>query len=171
MAHQAPLSIGFFRQEYWSGLPFPSTEDLPDSGIEPNQGLNQPRDWTDPEIKPGSPALQAVSLLSEKPGKPSFVLAASLILSPLSHEVQQFIFLPALVVPCPSHQYSTYMLYYNITSVSTCVLTFFFSFHYHKIKFPSTFQRSTLSTFVVHPFLYHPFVITLSISPTSVFPA
>ena len=33
--HQAPLSMGFSRQEYWSGLPFPSPGDLPDSGIEP----------------------------------------------------------------------------------------------------------------------------------------
>ena len=32
---QAPLSMGFSRQEYWSGLPFPSPEDLPDPGIEP----------------------------------------------------------------------------------------------------------------------------------------
>ena len=35
VAHQAPLSIGFSRQEFWSGLPFPSPEDLPDPGIEP----------------------------------------------------------------------------------------------------------------------------------------
>ena len=34
-ACQAPLSMGFSRQEYWSGLPFPSPGDLPDSGIEP----------------------------------------------------------------------------------------------------------------------------------------
>ena len=34
-AHQAPLSMGFSRQEYWSGLPFPSPGDLPDPGIEP----------------------------------------------------------------------------------------------------------------------------------------
>jgi len=34
-AHQAPLSMKFFKQEYWSGLPFPSPGDLPDSGIEP----------------------------------------------------------------------------------------------------------------------------------------
>ena len=53
VAHQAPLSIGFFRQEYWSRLPFPSPGDLPD-----------------PEIEPGSPALQADSLPSEPPGKP-----------------------------------------------------------------------------------------------------
>ena len=35
VAHQAPLSMGFHRQEYWSGLPFPPSEDLPDLGIEP----------------------------------------------------------------------------------------------------------------------------------------
>ena len=53
VAHQAPLPMGFSRQEYWSGLPFPSPGDLPH-----------------PEIEPGSPALQADSLLSETPGKP-----------------------------------------------------------------------------------------------------
>ena len=35
VAPQAPLSVGFPRQEYWSGLPFPSSGDLPDPGIEP----------------------------------------------------------------------------------------------------------------------------------------
>ena len=35
VAFQAPLSMGFSRQEYWSGLPFPSLGDLPDLGIEP----------------------------------------------------------------------------------------------------------------------------------------
>ena len=34
VVHQAPLSMEFSRQEYWSGLPFPSPEDFPDSGIE-----------------------------------------------------------------------------------------------------------------------------------------
>ena len=52
-SHQAPLSIEFSRQEYWSGLPFPSPGDLPDPGI---------------ELRP--PALQAVSLPSEPLGKP-----------------------------------------------------------------------------------------------------
>ena len=47
VAHQAPLSMGFPRQEYWSDLPFPSSGDLPDSGI-----------------KPPSPALQAVSCIA-----------------------------------------------------------------------------------------------------------
>ena len=35
VAYQASQSMGFFRQEYWSGLPFPSPGDLPDPGIEP----------------------------------------------------------------------------------------------------------------------------------------
>ena len=35
VAHQAPLSMAFSRQEYWGGLPFPSPGDLPDPGIEP----------------------------------------------------------------------------------------------------------------------------------------
>ena len=52
VAQQAPLSVGFSRQEYWSGLPFPSPRDLPDPGIEP-----------------GSPALEADALTSEPPGK------------------------------------------------------------------------------------------------------
>ena len=53
IAHQAPLSMEFSRQEHWSGLPLPSPGDLPDLGIEP-----------------GSPTLQADSLSSEPPGKP-----------------------------------------------------------------------------------------------------
>ena len=51
-SYQAPSSMEFSRQEYWSGLPFPSPGDLPDPGI-----------------KPGSPALQADALPSEPPGK------------------------------------------------------------------------------------------------------
>ena len=51
-AYHAPLSTEFSRQEYWSGMPFPSPGDLPDPGI-----------------KPGSPAWQAVSLPSESPGR------------------------------------------------------------------------------------------------------
>ena len=48
VAHQTPLSMGFSRQEYWSGLPFPSPGDLPNPGIQP-----------------GSPALQSDALSSE----------------------------------------------------------------------------------------------------------
>ena len=53
VAHQAPPSMGFSRQEYWSGLPFPFPGDLSDAGIEHR-----------------SPALQADPLTSEPPGKP-----------------------------------------------------------------------------------------------------
>ena len=52
VAYQAPPSMGFPKQEYWSGLPFSSPGDLPSQGIEP-----------------GSPALQAHALPSEPPGK------------------------------------------------------------------------------------------------------
>ena len=52
VVYQASLSMGFSRQEYWSGLPFPSPGDLPD-----------------PRIEPRSPALQADALPSEPPGK------------------------------------------------------------------------------------------------------
>ena len=54
VVHQAPLSMGFSRQEYWSGLPVPSLGDLLNPGIEP-----------------GSPALLADSLPLVPPGKPS----------------------------------------------------------------------------------------------------
>ena len=53
VAYRAPPSVGFSRQESWSGLPFPSPGDLPDPGIEPR-----------------SPTLQADALPSEPPGKP-----------------------------------------------------------------------------------------------------
>ena len=52
VAYRGPPSMGFSRQEYWSGLPFPSPGDRPNPGI-----------------KPGSPILQADSLSTEPPGK------------------------------------------------------------------------------------------------------
>ena len=52
LAHQAPPSMEFSRQEYWGGLPFPSSGDLPHPGIQL-----------------GSPALQADSLPTKPPGK------------------------------------------------------------------------------------------------------
>ena len=57
VAHQAPPSMGFSRQEYWSGLPFPSPGDLPNPGIEPR-----------------SPTFQADALTSEPPGKPRMLI-------------------------------------------------------------------------------------------------
>ena len=56
VARQAPLSLGFPRQEYWSGLPFPPSGDLPDPGIEP-----------------GSPELAGGFLTNEPPGEPPSV--------------------------------------------------------------------------------------------------
>ena len=41
VAHQAPLSMGFYKGEYWSGLPFPSPVDLPDPGIEPRSPTSE----------------------------------------------------------------------------------------------------------------------------------
>ena len=86
-ARQASLSVGFSRQEFWSGLPFLSPGDLPDTGIEPRSPTLQmdslptehkgsPRilewvstpslaDLPDPGIELGSPALQADSLPAE----------------------------------------------------------------------------------------------------------
>ena len=60
VAHQAPLSMEFSRQEYWSGLPFLSPGDIPELGIEP-----------------GFSALQAETLPSEPPGNPLAMLLVS----------------------------------------------------------------------------------------------
>ena len=69
VACQAPLSLGFSTQEYWSGFPCPCSGDLPNPGI-----------------KPGSPTLQTESLPSEPPGKPlmDLYVASNAILC--SHE-------------------------------------------------------------------------------------
>ena len=55
IAHQAPLSMGFPRQEYWSVLSFPTPGDLPDQGIEPV-----------------SPELAGIFLTTAPPGKPKY---------------------------------------------------------------------------------------------------
>ena len=59
VAHQAPLFMGFPRQEYWSGLPFPSPGDLPDPGIEP--------------VSLASPTLVSVFFTTAPPGKPLWI--------------------------------------------------------------------------------------------------
>ena len=56
VAHQVPLSMGFSRQEYWSGLPFPPPGDLPNLGIEPTS--------------PAASASQADSLPLRREGSP-----------------------------------------------------------------------------------------------------
>ena len=82
VAHQAPLPMGFSRQEYWSGLPCPPPGDLPNPGMEPN-----------------SPSLQVDSLPSEPPGKPKNTGVGSLFL--LQGIIPtQFVF---LIPDYPSH--------------------------------------------------------------------
>ena len=66
VAYQAPLSLGFSREEYWSGLPLPSPGDLPNPGI-----------------KPASPALADKFFTTEPPGKPSVFLLFFEALSPI----------------------------------------------------------------------------------------
>ena len=82
VACQAPLSMEFFRQEYWSGLPCPSPGDLPSPGPEP-----------------GSPSLQVDSLSSEPPGSPYlqyFVLFCHMIAAQISSLVMLVFNLPDL---------------------------------------------------------------------------
>ena len=95
LAHQAPLSMEFSRQEYCNGLPFPSPGEFPHPGIEPgspalqanclqSEPLGKPEYWSElpcpppralsnPGIKPRPPALRVNSLPSEPPGKPNDV--------------------------------------------------------------------------------------------------
>ena len=58
VALQAPLSMGFLRKEYWSGLPFPTPEDLPDPGFEPASLV--------------TPALEGVFFTNALPEKPIY---------------------------------------------------------------------------------------------------
>ena len=68
VAYEAPPSMGFSRQKYWNGLPFPSPRYLPDPGIEP-----------------GSPALQADTLPSKPPGKePLFLKLSTCLMSDIN---------------------------------------------------------------------------------------
>ena len=60
VAHQAPLSMGFPRQEYWSGVPLPSPGDLPDPGLQPE-----------------SPVLAYGFFTTEPPGKPKYMQSTS----------------------------------------------------------------------------------------------
>ena len=76
IAHQAPLSMEFLRQEYWGRLPFPFSEDLPDPGI-----------------KPVSPALASRFFTTEPPGKPLSHITPFIITSSFSpYPLCNFIF-------------------------------------------------------------------------------
>ena len=72
-AHQAPLSMGFSRQEFWSGLPFPSPGNLPDPETEPRS--------------PVSPALQADSLPLSHQGNPQWSMDVNKYLSDTGNQV------------------------------------------------------------------------------------
>ena len=74
-AHQAPLSMGFSRQEYWSGLPRPLTGDRPNPGVEPKS--------------PASPALQADSL------SPSYWRSPRLLIIIIINDYSLFLYLSA----------------------------------------------------------------------------
>ena len=84
VAYQAPLSLGFSRQEYWSGLPFPSPGDLPDPGIEPASLM--------------SPALAGGLFTTESPGKP--ILYSKNKISPCISIGLVAKLWPTLVTPC-----------------------------------------------------------------------
>ena len=73
VAHQALMSMGFFRQEYWSGLPFPTPGDLPKPGIEPRS--------------PESPALSGRFFTTEPPWKSKCVyICTPIVYSKFSSE-------------------------------------------------------------------------------------
>ena len=101
VAYKAPLSMGFSRKEYWSGLPFPSPGDLPDPGI-----------------KPGSSTLQADALPSEPPGKPhshgycSYKINFEIMWAYCSHLIilQNYL---SILVPIPLHRNSSIIMSYQ----------------------------------------------------------
>ena len=103
VAYQAPSYVEFSRQEYWSGLPFPSPGDLPNLGIEPR-----------------SPALQADTLPSEPPGKPKgghwcWILKRERLQGLLTLEV--FIF-PSLLIQLPlTHLFFFFLSFLNFVAV------------------------------------------------------
>ena len=110
VTHQAPLSMGFSRKEYWSGLPCPPPGDLPNSGIEPK-----------------FPALQVDSLPSEPPGKPKNTGGGSLSLlqgifltQELNHGLLhcRWIFLPVELKPCFSGEPQIIQMHWPLRKVA-----------------------------------------------------
>ena len=96
------LSMEFSRQEYWSGLPFPSPGDHPNPGIEP-----------------GFPALQADSLLSELLGKPFCTLFY------WSFERSSFVLWPILCFCCLFLQFLLFIIFHFLWVYTYCILKFF----------------------------------------------
>ena len=98
IAHQAPLSLGFPRQEYWSGLPFPSPGDLSDPGIEPM-----------------SPALQADFLPLSHLGSPSNYLLKT------KKSFKRKVFVPSLPLSQTTH--TLQQIRWVLTSKALCIWT------------------------------------------------
>ena len=84
MACQAPLSMGFSREEYWIGLPCPPPGDFPDPGIEPVSCT-------------GRQALYHLRHLGGPPPSPQSLLNTSLCVTPLLHIVSRLLFMQVLV--------------------------------------------------------------------------
>ena len=98
VAHQAPLFTEFSRQEYWSGLPFPSPGDLPDPGIEPR-----------------FLALQVCSLPSELPGKPTLFNVPPNVIFKLWHDAFLFFIVFILFLLNKLLQIYLEIRFYNIS--------------------------------------------------------
>ena len=136
VACQAPLSRGFSRQEYWSGLPFPSPGDLPDLGI-----------------KPTSPALQVDSLpLSHQGSYPGWRPTSN------SFSFINFLHLPQVKIPSPSPPNSSesYCLYY-INYICYYVFSFTCPWHISVIIYVSIYSHVIKIIFL--PLNYHLFSI------------
>ena len=106
VAHQSPLSIGFSRQEYWSGLPCPS-----------------PGHLAEPGIKPESPAFQAVFLSSEPPGSPqeTFVYSQVWRIQVQDQGISMFLFSEVFL---PGLHLAVFLVFYHMTfPLCACVST------------------------------------------------
>ena len=99
IAGQVPLSMGFPRQEYWSGLSFPSPGDLPCSGIEP--------------VSPASPALAGGFFITEPPGEPMTLCSncpfTCLSLSRRHALWRQGPYTSCILVVCPGYDLKQYL--------------------------------------------------------------
>ena len=116
VAHQAPLSMQFSRQEHWSRLPVPSSVDLPDPGI-----------------KVRSPVLQTDSLLPDPPGKPllKYAIKLKLLTNKLLKYVQPYL--------CLSRICDLYL-------TTSCISPEFWEIFTKEIQFSSVhFSRSVVS--------------------------
>ena len=121
---------GISRQEYWSGLPFPF-----------------PGDFPDPEIKPGSPELQADSLLTELPGKPPRNLTVMKLKNCFSEYHSAF----------PAAMYEGYGCSTNLT---TCGIV---SFHFSHSNQHALVPHCSFNEHFLHVLICHPCILSIQI--------